>query len=170
MSGVALVQFSTVDLQKLLPLTRQGLDRSISEPADSINSNPPLHHMLCIATIKEPNIRPSAAAAIPYVNLFHAGFLVAAHERDMPEIMEIAGMPCVLTESVERGISVAFIAGTLEKWKTAVLRGCVQSATREARHTYNLIYGEFNKLGLGPIFEARKVERPDHTFLLEYHP
>lgn len=170
MSAAVLVQFSGLDLQKLLPIARQGLDRSISEPADSIDSNPPLHHMLCVAAINEPNLKPSAQACVPYTNLFHAGFIMAAHERDMAEILSICGMPSILTESVERGISVAYVAGTLSKWKSACLRGCVKDASREARHTFNLVYAEFNKLGLAPLFEARKVERPDNTFLLEYHP
>jgi hypothetical protein len=171
MSGVALVQISTLDLSKLLPLGRQALGRSLSEPADSVNSNPPLHHMLCIAALKEPRLRPSPGACVPYLNLFHAGFLIAADERDFAEILEIAGMPCVLTETETRGISTAFVAGTLAQWKTAIIRGCVKTATREARHTYNLIYNEFNKLGLAPIFETRKTPMTgDTTFLLEYKP
>jgi hypothetical protein len=126
--------------------------------------------MLCISAIKDDKLRPSAAATVPYINLFHAGFVVASHEYDMAEILEITGMPAIVTPSVERGVSVAFIAGTLLQWKQAVLRGCVATASREARHTFNLIYSEFNKLGLAPIFEAKKTERNDHTFLLEYHP
>lgn len=168
MSGVALVQFSSLDLTKLLPLARQGLGRSISEVADSIDSNPPLHHMLCIANLKEPDLKPSAASVVPYLNLFHAGFLIACHERDAAEILEICGMPCMMTESIERGISVVFITGTLTQWKQACLRGCVPTTTREVRRTFNLIFGEFNKIGLGRIFEVKKVERTDNTFLLEY--
>lgn len=170
MSDVALVQFSSLDLTKLLPIARRALDRSISEAADSIDSNPPLHHMLCVANIKEPGIRPSAASCVPYLNMFHAGFLIAAYERDIAEILEIAGMPCILVESVARGVCVVFIAGTIDQWKTACLRGCVQTVTREARHTYNLIYSEFNKIGLASVFEARKTEKTDNTFLLEYQP
>ena len=170
MSGVALVQFSTLNLQKLLPLCRQMLERSISEPADSIGADPPLNHMLCVAAINEPDLKPSAASCVPYMNLFHAGFIIAADERDMAEILAVCGLPCVMVETVERGICTAFIAGTLSQWKTATLRGCVKSVSRETRHTYNLIYSEFNKIGLAPLFEARKVERPDHTFLLEYKP
>ena len=171
MSGVALVQFTSLDLHKFLPLARQAFDRSLSEPADSIDSNPPLHSMLCIAAMNEPNLKPSAQSCVPYINLFHAGFVIATHERDMAEILSISGMPNVMVESdTQRGVSVAFIAGTLAQWKSACLRGCVKDATREARHTFNLVYAEFNKLGLAPLFEARKVERNDHTFLLEYHP
>ena len=48
MSGVALVQFSCLDLAKLLPLARQSLDRSLSEAADSVDAEPPLHHLLCL--------------------------------------------------------------------------------------------------------------------------
>ena len=170
MSGVALVQFSSLDLKKLLPLSRQMLKRSISEPADSVGANPPLNHMLCVAAINDPDIIPKAASCVPYMNLFHAGFVIAADERDIAEILSICGLPCVMVETVQRGIYTVFIAGTLAQWKSALLRGCVKSVTRETRHTFNLIYSEFNKLGLAPLFEARKVEHPDHTFLLEYRP
>jgi len=124
MSGVALVQFSSLDLHKLLPITRQGLERSISEPADSIDSNPPLHHMLCVGAIKDPHIKASASATLPYIDLFHAGFIIGALEYNMAEVLEIAGMPTIMVDSVERGISVAFVAGTLIQWKQAILRGC----------------------------------------------
>ena len=169
MSGVAMVQFSTLDLKKLLPLGRAAFGRSLSEPADSINSNPPLHHMLCVASMKEPDLRPSAQACIPYANLFHAGFVIAVDERDSAEVLEIASMPCLMSETLQRGTMAIFLSGSLSQWKDAVLRGCVKTTTREARHIYNLIYAEFNKLGLGPLFSARKKEQNDNTFLLEYH-
>jgi hypothetical protein len=170
MSGVALVQFSKLDTPKLLVLGRQMFERSLSEKADSIDSNPPLHDMLCIASMNEPDLKPSAAACVPYMNLFHAGFCIVADERDIAEILAICGMPSVMVETVSRGICSVFVAGTLLQWKSALLRGCVKSASRETRHTFNLVYGEFNKMGLAPLFEARKVEQFDHTFLLEYHP
>ena len=168
MSAAVLVQFSNLDLQTLLPLVRQGLGRSVCEAADSIGADPPLHHILCVAALKEPDLRPSGSACRPYSNLFHAGFLVAADERDMAEIFEIAGMPCIMVDTVQRGLRMAFISGTLDQWRAAVLKGCLKETSTEARSTYNRIYGEFNKLGLVDIFEAKKKESSDQTFLLEH--
>jgi len=170
MSGAVLVSFTKLDTPKLLTLGRKMFERSLSEAADRVDSNPPLHDMLCIASMNEPDLKPSASACVPYTNLFHAGFIIVADERDMAEILSICGLPCVMVETVERGVCTVFVAGLISQWKNAILRGCVKSVSRETRHTFNMLYGEFNKLGLTPLFEAKKVERQDHTFLLEYHP
>jgi len=171
MSGVALVQISALDLKKLLPLGRQAFGRNIAEQADSSGFEPPLHHMLCIASMKDGSLRANAQAVIPYLNLFHAGFIIAADERDFAEILELCGMPCVLTESQTRGVSVAFIAGTLSQWKDATLRGCQTTVSREVCAVFNSIFSEFKRLGLNAIFEAKQV--PDRgqngLFYLEYN-
>jgi hypothetical protein len=119
--------------------------------------------------MKDPDMRPSAQACIPYMNMFQAGFIVAADERDFAEILEACSMPSILAETIERDILTAFISGTLDQWKTAVLRACVKTARREVRHTFNLVYGEFNKVGLASLFEAKKTYGQDQTFYLEYN-
>lgn len=170
MSGVALVQFSSLELKQVITLGRQGLDRNLCAAADAAGHDPPLQHMLCVAAIKNPDAS-KATDVIPYMNLFHAGFMVAADERDWAEILELAAMPCVMTESVERGINVGFISGTLTQWQAAILRGCQKEVGREARYTYNLIYGKFRDIGLAPAFQFKsKPNNRDHTFLLEYKP
>lgn len=170
MSGVALVQFSSVDLKTLLPLGRQAFDRNLADKADSAGHEPPLHHMLCIAAMKTPTSKTSEEIA-PYVNLFHAGFLIAAEERDCAEILEFAGMPSILVETIERGIFAMFISGSLTQWRDAVLRGCQSTARRETRHVYNQIYTKFKDMGLAGIFSVKSKPHPrDTTFLLEYKP
>lgn len=171
MSGVALVQFSEVDLRKLLPLCRDALDRSLADVADAAGCEPPLNHLLCIAAIKSPDLKATAEAVQAYLNLFHAGFLVACDERYCAEILELAGMPSLMTPSVERGLDVMFIAGNLAQWRDAILRGCQKEVSRESRHTYNLIYTEFKNVGLSGAFKFKSREHPrDTTFLLEYKP
>jgi len=168
MSGVALVQFSNVDIHKLLPIGRQTLDRNLAAQADAAGHDPPLHHMLCIAAIKSPQARTSQDLR-PYANLFHAGFLVVADERDMAEILELAGMPALLVETVERGVLQAFLSGTLAQWHDAVLRGCQGEVTRETREIYNKLYTEFKNLGLSGLFNVTsKPHSRDQTFLLEH--
>ncbi|MHC4700085.1 MAG: hypothetical protein ACYTFQ_05875, partial [Planctomycetota bacterium] len=158
------------DLRKLLPLGRQTLDRNLADSADTMGYEPPLHHMMCIASLKNPNAK-SASDLQPYLNLFHAGFLIAADERDFAEIFELAGMPCVMVETVERGMCVAFIAGSLAQWRDAVVRGCQREISREARHTFNLIFTEFKNIGLAGAFSVvSKPNQRDQTFLLEYKP
>jgi hypothetical protein len=170
MSGVALVQFSAVDLSKLLPLGRQAFDRNLADAADAAAYEPPLHHMLCIAALKSAE-KMSAESAKPYLNMFHAGFLLVADERDCAEILELAGMPAIMVDTIERGLSVIFIAGTLAQWQDAMLKGCQKEVSHEARHTYNMIFTEFKNVGLAPAFSmVSKPNTRDQTFLLEYKP
>jgi hypothetical protein len=120
--------------------------------------------------MKDPTVK-TAEDCRPYANLFHAGFIIACDERDCAEILELAGMPSLMVDTVERGISAMFIAGTLSQWGVAVLRGCQKEVTRDVRHTYNLIYTKFKNAGLAGLFNLKsKSHNRDHTFLLEYKP
>jgi hypothetical protein len=169
-SGVALVQFSSLNLKELLPIGRQAFDRNLAEGADLQGHEPPLHHMLCVAAMKDPDVR-TAEDCRPYIDLFHAGFVIACDERDAAEILALAGMPGLMVDTVERGLVTLFIAGSLAQWAAAVLRGCQRQVSRETRHTYNLIYTKFKNVGLAGVFSVKsKPSTRDNTFLLEYKP
>ena len=168
MSGAALVSFTSVNLKKFLPLGRQAFGRNLAEQADSSGYEPPLHHMLCIAALKDKG-KQNIASLAPYMGLFHAGFVFAVDERDAAEIISICGMPAVLSESQARGISVIYVAGLLTQWQEAVLKGCRPEVGRETRHVFNLVYSEFKKLNLAELFKANQVQsKTDQTFYLEY--
>ena len=168
MSGVVLVQFSNLDLGKLLPVGRKAFDRNLAEPADKAGFEPPLKHMLCIAAIKDRTLRASAKAVVPYLNMFHAGFLIAMDEMYAAEVLELAGLPCVMEESeTTRGMMFAIISGSLEQWKSVLLRGCSQVASFEARTIFNKIFSEFKRIGISPAFETKQDTSQDGTFYLE---
>ncbi len=169
MSGVALVQFSEVNLHKLLPLCRQALDRGLADSADAAGCEPPLNHMLCIANMKNP-VQASATSVIPYIHLFHAGFIIAADERDCVEILELVSMPSIVTPSVNRDISMMFVAGTLTQWRDAILKGCQREVSHEVRQIFNSVYTEFKNIGLAGAFNFKSTEGRDRTFLLEFKP
>lgn len=166
-SGVALVMMSKLDTDTLLPLMRQALGRNIAAGPDAAGVEPPLHHLLCLASIKE--VAKSASAAKPYLNLFHAGFIIAADERDFAEVLEVAGLPSILVDSQQRGIKVAFIAGTVARWREAIIRGSVAATSKDVRVIYNQVYSCLSKLGLSPALDLYvSAERPDKTFLIEH--
>jgi|GEM_PF-3363368 len=170
MSGVALVQFSDVDLKTLLPIGREAFDRNLAANADSQGHEPPLHHMLCVAGIKNPQAK-TAEDTRPYANLFHAGFLIACNDRDAAEILEVSGMPSVMVETVERGYTALFISGSVAQWREAVLRGCQPEVSRNTRQVYNSVFTKFKSMGLAGLFNVKsKPSRRDQTFLLEYNP
>ena len=168
MSGVALVSFSSVNLPKFLPLGRQAFGRNLAEQADSSGYEPPLHHMMCIAALKEKGtIRTSQLTA--YMNLFQAGIIFAIDERDAAEVLEICSMPSLMMESQARGIKVVYASGLLTQWQEAVLRGCSPDTGREARQIFNSVYGEFKKVNLAELFKVNKIQsKTDQTFYLEH--
>jgi hypothetical protein len=171
MSGVALVQISAVDVSKLIQIGRQALDRNLAAAPDSAGLEPPMHHMLCVAALKDEHLKPYSESARPYVNMFHAGIVIACEEYECAEILELAGMPSIMVESVERGLNLLYIAGTLAQWREAVLRGCQKEVSRQAREVYNKIYAEFKTRGLHGFFNVKSNQHPrDNTFLLEYKP
>jgi hypothetical protein len=127
--------------------------------------------MLCVAAMKNPGTPPTAAACEPYLNLFHAGFIIVVDDRDLSNVLEIAGMPCVAAETVNRDFYMVFIAGNLMQWRSAMLRGCQKDTSIEARHIFNLIYSEFKRVGVAAAFGlSQKENSRDRSFLLEHRP
>jgi hypothetical protein len=99
-------------LKKYIAAGRASLDRNLAQAADSADYEPPLHHMLCVASLKNPDAK-FAKDVIPYLGMFQAGFLVAADERDWAEILEIASMPSIMVPSLDRSTNVGMLTGTL---------------------------------------------------------
>lgn len=162
-----LVGFSTLDLKHFLPIMQQALDRNVAVSADRAGVDPPLHHMLCVAGIKDENVRPTAASLKPYAPLFHAAFLIGCDERDTAEVLEIASMPAIVTPTCQRGIDCLLLSGTMDKWVFAVMRGCSTNVNQEARKIYNSVYAEFARVRLDQLFDANRRAHADNTFLLE---
>jgi len=170
--GVALILTPKLDLSQFLPLSRELLGYSPAKVADGITI--PLqelaHQLVCVATFKDEQAKPSVKMATLHFDLFHAGFLIAADERDMVEILEITGMPFTLTLTLARGIDAAIISGSLTQWRAAVRVACdpETSLSVGARHAFNSIYKILCKHGLKDLFDDLQVtEQQDHTFLLE---
>jgi len=101
--------------------------------------------------------------------LAHVSFsvLVAADERDMLEILQLANIPFVTAETLARGVLAAVITGTLGQWRDAVKSGSSPTAEPAVRYCFNKIYGLFNAAGLNVWGDFRPREAPDQTFYLE---
>lgn len=167
MSAAQLVGFTSLELRALLPLMQAAIGRNVADIADGANLDPPLHSMVCVASINDPDVKPSADAVRMHTHLFHAIVVVGCDERDTAEVLSIAAMPSVVTPSKARGVDCVLLAGTVEQWIDAVMRGCHKSVSREARQVFNAVYDQFNKRRLGMLFKARPVDQYDDTFLLE---
>jgi hypothetical protein len=166
MSAAQLVGFTSLNLKALIPLMQAAVGRNIADVADGANIDPPLHHMLCMAAIKDDKVRPSADSVRTQTHLFHAIVLVGCDERDTAEVLSIASMPSVVTPTKARGIDCVLLAGTVEQWIGAVTRGCSRSVSREVREVYNGVYQQFSAKRLGTLFPT-PVQSTDNTFYLE---
>jgi len=162
MIAVQMVMFSAFDLETYLPIARQALGRGLSGTADAAQLSDELRNMMCVAALTGDDVT--------FVeHLYFAAYLVAADERDMPEIIQIASMPHVTTNSATRGVQVSIISGPLTSWAPALLRGCRPDASVEARRVFNLIHKDLDRRSLCGILEGvRRRPRNDETFLLEY--
>jgi hypothetical protein len=149
--------FSAFDLDTFLPIARKALGRGIS---DDTALTKEVHNMLCIAGLVEGGMDDVEA-------FYTLAYLIAVDERDVPEIVQLAGMPHIVTDTVARGILAMIITGPLSEWHHAVKRGCRASASPEARKIFNMIYTDLDKRGLNGTLERKATD--DGTFLLEYH-
>jgi hypothetical protein len=172
--GIALVLLTKLNLQTFLPLSRDILGYSAARAADgvSVELKEIPHNIACIAAFKDEKNPPTFRPDCPHLKLFQAGFLIAADERDMSEILELAAMPFVLTQTMSRGVDAVVVSGTLAAWRDAITLACSPRAdiSRETRHTFNAAYKILCKEGLRDMFGDLHVsEQPDHTFLLQHH-
>lgn len=172
--GIALILLSKLNLQTFLPLSRDVLGYSAAKAADSVSMElkeiP--HNIACIAAFKDEKHPPTFKSDCPYLKLFQAGFLIAADERDMTEILELAAMPFVVTRTLKRGVDAVIVCGPLSAWRDAIILACSlgTSVSRETRYTFNAAYKIFCKEGLRDMFgDLHIAEQADHTFLLQNH-
>lgn len=173
--GVALILLTKLDSDTFLPLSREVLGYSPASAADSLGI--PLkelpHSVACIASFKDKDTHPHLGPVSPHFNLFHAGFLIAADERDMTEILELTGMSYTRTETLSRGIEAAVISGSLIQWRDAVKLSCSLAGPRPSRgvrHAFNSVYNILINNGMQSLFAGFQITNlPDKTFLLKHN-
>ena len=172
-AAVVLILKSDLDLNTLLPLSRRMLGYSPAKTADGSAVQLPelVHAVACLSAFRDEDAPATVSLAATVLGLISVGFLVAADERDMVNVLDAAsGMETVVTNTVERGIQAAIISGTLVQWQRSIKLTCSPQAsiTSNVRHVYNLMYRQLVKIGFRELFDGVKVsEQSDHTFLLE---
>lgn len=161
MIAVRLVMFSAFDLDEFLPIVRQALGHGVSGRADSEAITTELHNILCVAGMidGEPEDVES---------LYHLAYLIAADDRDMPDILRVCAMPYIVTDSQTRGLQLALVSGPIIRWASAIRRGCIHRVSPEIRQVFNMIYTDLTNRSLeGILGRVRKESQSDGTFLLE---
>lgn len=170
--GVALVLLTKMDLATFLPVSREMLGYSPAKAADAVPV--PLqelpHQLACVAAFKDEKAPPTVRTVAPQFDLFHAGFLIAADERDMLEILEVASLPFTYTETLARGVCATIISGSLSQWRDAVKLAChpKTNLSRGAHYTFSTIYQILCKEGLKGMFDdLQATKQTDQTLLLD---
>ena len=161
MSAAKLIMFTTFDLDTFLPIARKALGHGVSSKADTEALSDELHNMLCIAGLIEGDV-------LDVEDFYSLAYLIAADERDMPVIVQVASMPHIVADSVARGVQAAVIAGPLSGWLKAVQKGCSDNVVPEVRKIYNIIYKDLDSRSLCGTLKVRTRQQDDSTFLLEH--
>jgi hypothetical protein len=163
MSAVKMIMFSAFDLETFLPIARKALGHGVSSKADAEALSSELHNMLCVSGLIEGSVEDVE-------DFYSLAYLIAADERDMPSIVQVASMPHIVADSVARGIQAAIIAGPISGWLKAVRKGCDDHVSSEVRKIYNIIYKDLDSRSLCDTLKVRTHQQDDSTFLLEYKP
>jgi hypothetical protein len=166
--GVALITLTRLDSASFLPLSREILGYSPAKSADSVCLSNIVHHLVCLASFKDENVASTVQAASLCLDLLHAGFLIAIDDRDTVELVQIASLPFISTDTLTRGIDAIILSGSLAQWCDAVRRGCREDVSRDVRYAFNSVYRALCQVGLKDMFDNRQAPvRQDQTFLLE---
>jgi len=162
-----LISQPLIDFGTFIGLSHKMLGRSPASASDACRRelSDAERFLSCLAAMRDDK---APVGFLPSV-LAHVSFsvLVAADERDMLEILQLANMPFVTAETLARGVLAAVITGTLGQWRDAVKSGSSPTAEPAVRYCFNKIYGLFNATGLNVWGDFRPREAPDQTFYLE---
>ena len=168
MPSAVLVVQPVTDFNTLLGLSNQMLGYSIASKVDASRKqhSDAARLISCLAAMRDPaapaGITPNLFAFISFA------VLIAADERDLLDILEVAAMPFVTAETIQRGIHIAVVSGTLSQWRDAVKTGASPTVELNVRACYCKIMAEFEKAGLADAwkdFTSKPLK--DHTFYLE---
>ena len=165
---VALIQQPGIDFNTFVSISYQALGYSPSEPSDScqIPLSDTQRYLSCLAALKDRNAPVDMNPRLQS----HASFTVSilADERDIMEMLDLwSGMPFLIAETVERGIQLAFVTGTLAQWHDAVKHGCSRGVSRHVRSYYNQIYYLFVNERLNVWRDCEVTSVLDGTICLE---
>jgi hypothetical protein len=167
--SVVLIARPAIDFDTFLTISHRLLGYSVAAKVDQsrLEHSDTERFITCLAALNDPN----AAVGLPPNLLNFAAFsiLVVADERDLLDIVEAAGsIPVRLAETVQRGVMMAVLHGTLAQWRDAVKSGCDPAAEHNVRACFCQIMGLFEKMNLGHLWKDSLVKPlQDNTFFLE---
>ena len=166
MPDAVLVQVPSIDFRTFIGLGHKVLGRSTSATSDACRRelSDAERFLSCLAAMRDER----APVGLPPHLLKHVSFsaFIGADERDMLEILQLAGMPFVVVDTIVRGVQAAVVTGTLGQWRDAVVSGCAKGIPTPVRHCFNKLHGLFTAAGLNVWQDYSPRRDPDQTYLL----
>jgi hypothetical protein len=166
MPDAVLIQVPSIDFRTFIGLSHKVLGRSPSATSDACRRelSDAERFLSCLAAMRDEK---APVGLSPHL-LKHVSFsaFIGADERDMLEILQLAGMPFVVVETIVRGVQAAVVTGTLAQWRDAVVSGCAKGAPTPVRHCFNKLHGLFASAGLNVWQDYTPRSNPDQTYLL----
>lgn len=167
---VALVLRTQLDMGSFLAISNKLLGYNPASKADAATPSlkPTPHELACLLGFKDQHTSLNLKLTEPFHDMYSFGFLIAADERDLPEILEVGNMSFVIQDTTMRGVQVALIVGTFRQWQNAIKRACKPDADQVVRLCFDKVYLKFEVEGLLKAFDMGKTRKlPDQTFYLE---
>ncbi len=121
----AIVSSPSVNLGRLVLLCTQALGYSPAASSDQSHRKVGEFEKLvtAIAALRNPQVQPSVDPR--YINHLSFSVVVIAGDLDLQDICELCSEMTITTpDTVARGIRLAFITGTVGKWRDAIVGGC----------------------------------------------
>lgn len=165
----ALIQQPAIDFPSFLAACHEMLGYSPSRAADASRTrmSDSERFLSCLAAIRDQEAPTGVTPSL----LAHVSFsvLIAAEERDLIDILSIAGsMPFVASETVARDVFAAVVTGTLGQWRDAVVSGTNLHEDNNVRTCYCKVLLLFESVGLNRVWsDFTKKPGTDRLFYLE---
>jgi hypothetical protein len=144
---VALIAGTSINFSTFLASTQAATGRSIAAASDeSLRQLSVTERWLsCLAALDDQAAQPG----LPGWLLRHASFsfLVAVDNENVTNVLAVsAGMAVVASETIEQGLTLLVLTGTLQQWRDAILEGSWLEA-------YSKIQSVFEQRNLGGLFK-----------------
>jgi hypothetical protein len=163
-ADAVLITQPSVDFRKFLGVAQEALGYSLASQSDSVrrDQHDAERFLSCLAAMHDPK----APAGLSPDLLNHVSFsvLIAADERDMFRILEVAGMQFTQADTVRRGTKLAVVSGTLAQWRDAVVVGTRDEAVVQA--VFCKIMAQFESVNLN-VWAGFSKKWIGNRFLLE---
>lgn len=164
-----LITQPAIDFGTLTTVSQKALGYSVATATDANHrkQHPAEKFLSMLAAIKT---RDAGVGFAPHL-LNHVSFsvLIAADDLTTMEAIECAsGMPFVYTDTVNPGVQLSIVTGTLSQWRDAVVNGTRR--TGMVRYLFNRIMGQFEAQNLKVWADWNKrytSDGPNAVFYLE---